>query len=135
MGDNIHGDAPAKGLPPRPWRLDGATIRDAEGGVVVSALNPAGMGARRLIVKAVNGLGGLPAGAEADPGGGIGGAETIADIAADLRARADRLDAAVGFPTVEGDNDRRLADRIEAAAKRLEPASALEGRAAKEAAR
>lgn len=40
---------------PRPWRIDGQAIRDREGGVVVSALNPASMATRRLIVEAVNG--------------------------------------------------------------------------------
>ena len=40
---------------PRPWRLEGEAIRDAEGGVVVSALNPANMETRALIVRAVNG--------------------------------------------------------------------------------
>lgn len=39
---------------PTPWRIDGQTIRDAEGGVVMSALNPASMATRRLIVEAVN---------------------------------------------------------------------------------
>ena len=40
---------------PRPWRLEGEAIRDAEGGVVVSALNPANKETRALIVRAVNG--------------------------------------------------------------------------------
>lgn len=39
---------------PRPWRLDSDTIRDANGCVVVSALNPCGRETRRLIVDAVN---------------------------------------------------------------------------------
>ena len=40
---------------PRPWRLDDSdTIRDANGCVVVSALNPCGRKTRRLIVEAVN---------------------------------------------------------------------------------
>lgn len=39
---------------PRPWLLDGDTIRDANGCVVVSALNPCGRETRRLIVAAVN---------------------------------------------------------------------------------
>ena len=39
---------------PRPWRIEGQAIRDREGGVVVSALNPASMATRRLIVEAVN---------------------------------------------------------------------------------
>ena len=37
-----------------PWRIDGQAIRDAEGRVVVSAINPATMAEKRLIVKAVN---------------------------------------------------------------------------------
>lgn len=39
---------------PRPWRLDGETIRDRENGVVMSAINPANMETRSLIVRAVN---------------------------------------------------------------------------------
>jgi hypothetical protein len=39
---------------PRPWRVEGNTIWDAEGGVVVSALNPCDRATRRLIVDAVN---------------------------------------------------------------------------------
>ena len=39
---------------PRPWRLEGETIRDKDGGVVVSAINPANMPTRELIVRAVN---------------------------------------------------------------------------------
>ena len=40
---------------PRPWRVeDSDTIRDAEGCVVVSALNPCNRATRRLIVAAVN---------------------------------------------------------------------------------
>lgn len=40
---------------PRPWRLEGSnTIRDADGVVVVSALNPCNRATRRLIVAAVN---------------------------------------------------------------------------------
>jgi hypothetical protein len=38
----------------RPWRVEGNTIWDAEGGVVVSALNPCDRATRRLIVDAVN---------------------------------------------------------------------------------
>ena len=37
-----------------PWRIDGQAIRDAEGRVVVSAINPATMAEKRLIVEAVN---------------------------------------------------------------------------------
>lgn len=40
---------------PRPWRLEGQAIWDADGVCVVSALNPANMATRRLIVEAVNG--------------------------------------------------------------------------------
>lgn len=39
---------------PTPWYIDGQTIRDAEGYVVVSAINPCGMATRRRIVEAVN---------------------------------------------------------------------------------
>lgn len=39
---------------PRPWKLAGNTIWDADGGVVVSALNPCDRATRRLIVAAVN---------------------------------------------------------------------------------
>ncbi len=39
---------------PTPWRIEGDTIRDAAGGVVVSALNPCTMSTRRKIVDAVN---------------------------------------------------------------------------------
>ncbi len=39
---------------PTPWRIEGETIRDRDGGVVVSAINPCGMSTRRLIVDAVN---------------------------------------------------------------------------------
>ena len=40
---------------PRPWRIEGQAIWDADGACVVSALNPASMATRRLIVEAVNG--------------------------------------------------------------------------------
>jgi len=40
---------------PTPWHLQGYTIRDAEGGVVVSAIAPCNMATRRQIVDAVNG--------------------------------------------------------------------------------
>ena len=39
---------------PRPWKLAGNTIWDADGGVVVSALSPCDRATRRLIVDAVN---------------------------------------------------------------------------------
>lgn len=39
---------------PTPWELVGHTIRDANGGVVVSAINPCGMGTRKMIVAAAN---------------------------------------------------------------------------------
>lgn len=39
---------------PTPWHIDGETIRDRDGGVVVSAINPCGVHTRRMIVKAVN---------------------------------------------------------------------------------
>lgn len=50
---------------PRPWRLAGQTIRDAEGVVVMSAINPADMETRRLIVDAVNAHGAAPGDAAA----------------------------------------------------------------------
>ena len=40
---------------PRPWRLEGQAIWDADGTCIVSAFNPANMATRRLIVEAVNG--------------------------------------------------------------------------------
>ena len=39
---------------PTPWHIEGQTIRDANGYVVVSAINPCNMSTRRLIVEAVN---------------------------------------------------------------------------------
>lgn len=39
---------------PRPWRIEGQAIWDANGACVVSALNPANMETRKLIVEAVN---------------------------------------------------------------------------------
>lgn len=39
---------------PTPWRIEGQTIRDRDGYVVVSAINPCNMSTRRLIVEAVN---------------------------------------------------------------------------------
>lgn len=39
---------------PRPWHIEGETIRDRENGVVMSAINPANMETRFLIVRAVN---------------------------------------------------------------------------------
>ena len=39
---------------PRPWHIEGETIRDRENGVVMSAINPANMETRSLIVRAVN---------------------------------------------------------------------------------
>jgi hypothetical protein len=39
---------------PTPWHIEGETIRDRDGGVVVSALNPCTMSTRRKIVDAVN---------------------------------------------------------------------------------
>lgn len=40
---------------PTPWNVEGWTIFDAKGGVVVSALNPCNKATRRQIVDAVNG--------------------------------------------------------------------------------
>lgn len=39
---------------PTPWALVGQAIRDANDGVVVSAINPCGMETRKMIVAAVN---------------------------------------------------------------------------------
>jgi hypothetical protein len=39
---------------PRPWRIEGQAIWDADGVCIVSAFNPANMATRRLIVEAVN---------------------------------------------------------------------------------
>ena len=39
---------------PTPWRIEGQTIRDRDGYVVVSAINPCNMSTRRQIVDAVN---------------------------------------------------------------------------------
>lgn len=39
---------------PTPWELVGQTIRDANGDVVVSAINPCDMETRKMIVAAVN---------------------------------------------------------------------------------
>ena len=41
---------------PRPWRIEGQAIWDADGVCIVSAFNPASMATRRLIVEAVNGI-------------------------------------------------------------------------------
>lgn len=41
---------------PTPWEFVGQTIRDANGDVVVSAINPCDMETRKMIVKAVNAL-------------------------------------------------------------------------------
>ena len=38
-----------------PLYIDGATVRDATGRVIISALNPCTMAERRQIVRAVNG--------------------------------------------------------------------------------
>ena len=42
---------------PPPWKLDGDVIRDASGGVVISAINPCNTAVRKMIVEAVNTLG------------------------------------------------------------------------------
>lgn len=41
---------------PTPWELVGQTIRDANGDVVVSAINPCDMKTRKMIVASVNTL-------------------------------------------------------------------------------
>ena len=44
---------------PPPWKLDGDVIRDASGGVVISAFNPCNTAVRKMIVEAVNTLAAL----------------------------------------------------------------------------
>lgn len=44
---------------PPPWKLDGDTIRDASGGVVISAINPCNTAVRKMIVESVNTLAAL----------------------------------------------------------------------------
>ena len=39
---------------PTPWRIEGQTIRDADGHLVISGINPCNMATRREIVAAVN---------------------------------------------------------------------------------
>ena len=41
---------------PTPWHIENGTIRDANGGIVVSTTSPCNMNTRRLIVRAVNKL-------------------------------------------------------------------------------
>ena len=77
---------------PRPWRLEGEAIRDADGGVVVSALNPANMETRALIVRAVNGREDL-----------LKAREMLQAECRGLAAEADRM----------ADLVRRLADNLE----------------------
>ena len=50
---------------PRPWRIEGQAIWDADGVCIVSAFNPASMATRRLIVEAVNAHGAAPGDAAA----------------------------------------------------------------------
>ena len=44
---------------PPPWKLDGDTIRDASGGVVISAINPCNTAVRKMIVESVNAMAAL----------------------------------------------------------------------------
>lgn len=44
---------------PPPWKLVGDTIRDASGGVVISAFNPCNTAVRKMIVESVNALAAL----------------------------------------------------------------------------
>ena len=44
---------------PPPWKLDGDVIRDASGGVVISAINPCNTAVRKMIVESVNTLAAL----------------------------------------------------------------------------
>ena len=91
---------------PRPWRLEGQAIWDADGACVVSALNPASMATRRLIVEAVNGF--ADALAHADECSRAAAAERAArardveDAQREANLRADRL----------SDMVRRLAEYI-----------------------
>lgn len=39
---------------PPPWKLDGDTIRDVNGDVVISAINPCNTAVRKMIVESVN---------------------------------------------------------------------------------
>lgn len=70
---------------PLPWRIDGQCIRDADGLVVVGAINPCGMAARLRIVEAVNSHAALKAEAAA--------AAALAKSNAGLRARVAELEA------------------------------------------
>ena len=44
---------------PPPWKLDGDVIRDASGGVVISAINPCNTAVRKMIVESVNAMAAL----------------------------------------------------------------------------
>lgn len=70
---------------PLPWRIDGQCIRDADGLVVISAINPCGMAARLRIVEAVNAHAALKAATAA--------AAALAKSNAELRARIAELEA------------------------------------------
>ena len=73
---------------PTPWHLVGQTIRDANGYVVVSALNPCGMATRQLIVDAVNSSslagGAMEKPQTESPNAGASGTGEYMDRAADL---------------------------------------------------
>jgi hypothetical protein len=79
---------------PRTWRIEGHTIWDADGGCVVSALNPCDMPTRRLIVDAVNANGDTPGNAAALR-------EALTQLLAWLDAHGDSYTYLDGTPTDE----------------------------------
>ena len=44
---------------PPPWKLDGDVIRDVNGDVVISAINPCNTAVRKMIVESVNAMAAL----------------------------------------------------------------------------
>ena len=44
---------------PPPWKLDGDTIRDVNGNVVISSINPCNTAVRKMIVESVNAMAAL----------------------------------------------------------------------------
>ena len=96
---------------PTPWHIEGQTILDADGNVVVSAINPCDMNTRRLIVHAVN-AGFWLKGGKVEPG-------SLRDIEEDIRERASVAERH-GDGTTHNDGVamllRSLADRIKDAA-------------------
>lgn len=49
----------SRGFNPPPWKLDGDTIRDVNGDVVISSINPCNTAVRKMIVESVNTLAAL----------------------------------------------------------------------------